>query len=457
MKKNSKKILITLFLTTFIIALVLTTLSTGCKKEEVKLNTFTVTKGDIITQITATGTVDARDKRSYSLLQSAKVLKSLKKGDTFKKGQVLIRIDDTKAKLYIEQAEQNLILAEESINIAKINYQSALDANHVAIQLAESSNKSAEQNTQNAFEALDSANSLGMANIKAASVAIDNANYYLEKVKNSSFATDLTIAQAETSVDSAQASYEQAQKAAKSQSVQAESAYEQALSNQSITYWNNINSLEKAQTQIKLMEKSVKQAQIQLELSKINLELAKLELDNFSVIAPFDGIVKEANFSEGETASPGVPAISIISNDFVIKSDINETDISKVKNGQEVEFTLDAYPGQTFYGKITNISTISKNTAGIITFEITITPDKQSQQYLKYGFSANITITVSKIENVLYVPIQAVYEENGKKYVDVLKENKEIIKTQVETGSSDYDYTEIKSGLSEGDIIVLSS
>jgi len=457
MKKNSKKILITLFLTTFIIALVLTTLSTGCKKEEVKLNTFTVTKGDIITQITATGTVDARDKRSYSLLQSAKVLKSLKKGDTFKKGQVLIRIDDTKAKLYIEQAEQNLILAEESINIAKINYQSALDANHVAIQLAESSNKSAEQNTQNAFEALDSANSLGMANIKAASVAIDNANYYLEKVKNSSFATDLTIAQAETSVDSAQASYEQAQKAAKSQSVQAESAYEQALSNQSITYWNNINSLEKAQTQIKLMEKSVKQAQIQLELSKINLELAKLEFDNFSVIAPFDGIVKEANFSEGETASPGVPAISIISNDFVIKSDINETDISKVKNGQEVEFTLDAYPGQTFYGKITNISTISKNTAGIITFEITITPDKQSQQYLKYGFSANITITVSKIENVLYVPIQAVYEENGKKYVDVLKENKEIIKTQVETGSSDYDYTEIKSGLSEGDIIVLSS
>ncbi len=457
MKKNSKKILITLFLTTFIIALVLTILSTGCKKEEVKLNTFTVTKGDIITQITATGTVDARDKRSYSLLQSAKVLKSLKKGDTFKKGQVLIRIDDTKAKLYIEQAEQNLILAEESINIAKINYQSALDANHVAIQLAESSNKSAEQNTQNAFEALDSANSLGMANIKAASVAIDNANYYLEKVKNSSFATDLTIAQAETSVDSAQASYEQAQKAAKSQSVQAESAYEQALSNQSITYWNNINSLEKAQTQIKLMEKSVKQAQIQLELSKINLELAKLEFDNFSVIAPFDGIVKEANFSEGETASPGVPAISIISNDFVIKSDINETDISKVKNGQEVEFTLDAYPGQTFYGKITNISTISKNTAGIITFEITITPDKQSQQYLKYGFSANITITVSKIENVLYVPIQAVYEENGKKYVDVLKENKEIIKTQVETGSSDYDYTEIKSGLSEGDIIVLSS
>lgn len=457
MKKNSKKILITLFLTTFIIALVLTTLSTGCKKEEVKLNTFTVTKGDIITQITATGTVDARDKRSYSLLQSAKVLESLKKGDTFKKGQVLIRIDDTKAKLYIEQAEQNLILAEESINIAKINYQSALDANHVAIQLAESSNKSAEQNTQNAFEALDSANSLGMANIKAASVAIDNANYYLEKVKNSSFATDLTIAQAETSVDSAQASYEQAQKAAKSQSVQAESAYEQALSNQSITYWNNINSLEKAQTQIKLMEKSVKQAQIQLELSKINLELAKLEFDNFSVIAPFDGIVKEANFSEGETASPGVPAISIISNDFVIKSDINETDISKVKNGQEVEFTLDAYPGQTFYGKITNISTISKNTAGIITFEITITPDKQSQQYLKYGFSANITITVSKIENVLYVPIQAVYEENGKKYVDVLKENKEIIKTQVETGSSDYDYTEIKSGLSEGDIIVLSS
>ncbi len=450
------------YFTTLIIFLILLTFLPsfflfGCKKEENKYETFTVARGNIVTQVTSTGNVYSSEEKKYSVLTSAKVIDILQKGDSFKKDDILIKIDDSKVRLYISQAEQNLKLAEESINIAKINYQSALDSNHVAIQLAESSNNLAEITVQNAFQALDSANSLGMANIEAANQAIKNANYYLEKVKDSAFATDLTEAQAETNVSTAEKALEQAKKSAKVQSVQAESAYNQALANQSITYWNNLNNLEKAQTQIKLMAKNIAQSQIQLELAKINLELAKLDLDNFFITAPFDGFVKDVSFSVGETASPGVPAISIVSSDFIIKSDINETDIVKIKVGQEVEFTLDAYPDKVFYGKVDKISPVSKNTAGIITFEVTIKPEKEAFEFLQYGFSVNVTITVSKNENVLYVPIQAVYEENGKNFVDVLKDENNIIKTEVITGASDYDYIEIKSGLSEGNIIILTT
>ena len=204
------------------------------------------------------------------------------------------------------------------------------------------------------------------------------------------------------------------------------------------------------------MKKSIGQAETQLEISRINYDITKLDIDDYEIYAPFDGIVLNANFSIGETASPGVAAITVISNEFIIKADINETDITKLKIDQEVEITLDAYPEMNFKGTISEISPISKNIAEIITFEITIKPDDAMKEYLKYGLSANLTIIISKIENVLYAPIQAVYEENGKNYVDVLTEEGDIIKVEVVTGKYNYDYIEIKSGLSEGDIIVTS-
>lgn len=444
------------FFIIFVIFTLLISSSAGCRKTETLMDTFSVSRGDIITDITTTGTVDTVETKNFSMMQSAEVTKSLKKGDTFKKGDILISIDNSKVEYYASQAEQNLILAEQAIKVAKINYQSALNANHVAIQIAESSNNLAEQQTLYAFKALDNASSLGIANIEAANQSIENAEYYLKKAKDSAISTDLVVAQAKTNADTAEKAYEQAKKSAKSQSDSAEGAYMQSLSNQSITYWNNINSLEIAAAQIKLMAANITQAETQLEISKINFELAKLDLDDFSIIAPFDGIVQEVNFSEGEIISPQVPAVSIISNEFIIKSDINEADILKLKTGQKAEFVLDAYPEETFTGEVTEISPISKNIAGIILFEISIKPDKEAEEFLKYGFSANITINLAKLENVLYVPIQAVYEEENKSFVDVLGENNEIVKTEVRIGSSNYDYIEIKSGVSEGDIIVLS-
>jgi len=429
----------------------------GCRKEELKLETFKVTRGDIAETVSSTGNVDSTEKRNYSLLKSAKVLEVLKQGRFFKKDQTLIRIDDTEAKLLISQSETNLVLAEHAIEVAKLNYQSALDANHVAIQLSQSNNESAEQATLNAYKTLEDANILGQTNIDAAYDAMNSAGDYLNEVKNYGLSTSVMISQAEGNAVAAENSYQQAQESARSQSDAAEGAYQQALNNQSITYWSSVNSLETAASQIKLMQENIQQAETQLELSKISLEIAKLELDNYRMKAPFNGIVISSSFSEGEIAGPGVVAISVINDDFVIKSDINETDISILVQGQECKFTLDAFPEMTFEGKISEISPVSKNTAGIITFEVTVKPEEKALEYLRYGFSANLTIEITEIENVLYIPLQAVYEENGKKYVDVLSGAEKIVKTEITTGNYNYDYIEIKSGLAEGDIVITSN
>lgn len=429
---------------------------TACGKAVPKFETFRVERGNIIESVTSSGIVDSSEVKNYALQVSGTVLDVLKKGETFKSGQILVSVDNKRNEILLGQAEKNLEAAENSLKIAKINYQQALNANHVAIQLSQSNTNLAEQSVQNAYKALEDANILANTSINNAYDAIDNAKKYLNGVKSSSSSTSAMIAQAEVNINSAEGSYEQAQESARSQTDAANSAYEQALANQSASYWNNINSTQTAQTQIKLTDANIKQAEIQLELSNISLELTKLESDKNKIIAPFDGIVLSSAFSDGEFASPGMTAISVINSKFIIKADINETDIPKLNPGQNVEITIDAYPDKIFQGKILEISPISKSLAGIVSFEITVEPDNSAQDFLRYGLSANVTIIISKVENVLYVPLQSVYEENGKKYVDVLAENNESKKVEITTGNFNYDYIEIKSGLAEGDEIITS-
>ncbi|MBN1298234.1 MAG: hypothetical protein JW997_00955, partial [Actinobacteria bacterium] len=107
--------------------------------------------------------------------------------------------------------------------------------------------------------------------------------------------------------------------------------------------------------------------------------------------------------------------------------------------------------------KIIKISPLSKNIAGIISYEIELEPDESARDYLKHGLSASLNITIADTVNVLYIPVQSVYEEDGKSFVDLLVGEMEVKKTEITTGNYNYDYVEIKSGLSEGDIVILSS
>jgi len=417
---KAKKISTLSVLTIFIVTLSLLTL-TSCtgSTEAGEVETFTVARGDIEQTVTSTGYVDTAEKKNYSLQVSGEVFQSLKDSTSFKKGDVLIEIDNSRTKIQIEQAEKNLETARSSLDLAKINYQQALDANHIAVQLGETNTDLAEQAAQNAFTALE------------------DANGYLKEIKDYEFSTDPQITQA------------------KSQANASEGAYEQSAISQSATYWQNLNSTQSARTQIRITAENIEQVEIQVELSEANLELAKLDTDNNIIYAPFDGIVLSSTFSEGEYASPGITAISVISSDYIIKTQINETDISKLNPGDEVEITLDAYPEDTFTGSIEEISPLSQSISSIVSFEVTIKPEEDNSPNLLYGISANLTITTSKVESVIYIPIEYVYEEGGKEYVDIMGEDETARKREIVTGLYGNNYIEVISGLSEGDILVI--
>ena len=382
--------------------------------------TFEVTRGDVIQTVNTSGYIVSETENSYSLMTSGKVVYCLEKGDTFKNGDVLIEIDTSRLKLLVAQAEENMSAAENSFSLAKLNYQQALDANHIALQLAEENRKLSELSVQNALTALE------------------DANKYLSLVKEEILSTDALISQASA------------------QSHSAEGLYNQAILNQSTTYWQNLSSTQSAARQIEITAKNIAQAESQLELSKINLDLMNLDVDNSIIYAPYDGIVLSSAYNQGEYAGPGVPAISIISSAFIIKAEVNETDIVNLKVGQNALIRLDAYYENVFGGKITEISPISTNIGGVVSFELTVKPDAADVPTLLYGLSASLDIVTSSAEDVLYVPVQSVFEENGKSYVNISGEDGEVEKVEVTTGIYNFDFIEIKSGLDEGAIILIS-
>ncbi len=384
------------------------------------VETFIVSRGNIIQTVSTSGNVDPRYSNNYSLSASGTVLKALEEGDTFITDDILIELESSRTELLLAQAEENIKTSQTSLDLAKLSLQQALDANHISLQLAEINEEASGKSAQSAL------------------ISLENANKYLSSIKQHSEVPSYQKKQASSSVDTA------------------EGAYDQALIAQSTTYWSNLSSQQAAGAQIAITAKNIEQAEIQLKLAAINYELLGLDSDSHMILAPYDGIVISSAYKTGEFAGPGVPAVSIASSEFVIRSAVNETDIVNMEIGQEVAITLDAYYNKELRGEIIDISPVSSNIGGVVSYIITVEPETPDDIKLFHGLSASMDITTSFLKDVLYVPIESVYEENGKESVDIVVGEDLYERVEVETGIFNYDLIEIKSGLKEGDIIVVS-
>ncbi len=427
------------------------------------IETFEVQKGDIFQIVSTTGSIDSNIQNTYTLQGSGEIISALEKGDSFKKGDILVGLDNSDGMAKLSQMEKDIELSEISLKAAKLNYQNALDSNHIAVQLAEINMEQAEKSTESALTSLESANSNAELSYRSALRALEDAEKELQLAQNDPTITDIQLAQYESKVGSAEDQLESTKISNKSSTSTSESSYDKALISQSSAYWNNLSSSQNAESQIVLTRQSITQAEIQLELAKMDLESAKNDIiNNYIIYAPYDGVVLSSDFRAGNQNSGNM--VSIVSNDFIIKANIGETDVSKVSTGNEAYITLDAYSDSQFSGKVDKIIPVLTEDSGIINFEIIINFSDSKEFEIFYGFSANIDIVTKKADNVLFVPIQSVYKEGDKSYVDLLLSDEvqpdnimeSISKVEVTTGINDYYYIEITSGLKEGDIVITS-
>jgi RND family efflux transporter MFP subunit len=198
-------------------------------------------------------------------------------------------------------------------------------------------------------------------------------------------------------------------------------------------------------------------AKLELATAKRELEMVELELSKVTIAAPFDGMIADVYINEGQQLSAMAytsPAIYLVDpSEVEMIGDIDEMDISRVKLGQEAVVTLDALPHKKVNGKVTFISPTGKVWEDEVSYKTTITLENPGEE-LKDGMSATADIIIDRRNNVLLIPNRAIQGSVENPWVEVIINDK-AEKRQVTLGLSDGTYTEVLSGLKQGEKVVL--
>ena len=221
------------------------------------------------------------------------------------------------------------------------------------------------------------------------------------------------------------------------------------------------NSLALAERELALKkagatEEEIEAQKARVESAKANLEYLKTQLEKTEIFSPISGIVSSVEIEEGETVSAYQPVIIILSKtNFKIEANIPETDITKVKIGDQAKITLDALGEEVVFGaKVIKIDPAAKIIEGVPTYKTTLEFEGESEE-IKPGMTVNITILTAKKENVLAIPWRALISKDNKKFVKVFKNGRLELK-EVETGLRGSDgRVEIIKGLKEGEEVVV--
>ncbi len=227
------------------------------------------------------------------------------------------------------------------------------------------------------------------------------------------------------------------------------------------------------------------QGEANVKIKQGALDKAKADLEHCTITSPIDGVVISRSVDVGQTvaASLQAPVIFQIANDLAkmqIDSNVAEADVGVVQVGQDVDFTVDAFPTQTFHGKVVQVRNAPITVQNVVTYDTVIgvsNPDLK----LKPGMTANVSIVAARKDNVLqiknaalrYRPTEAGATEMGsrspssrggrgssgrerttsERTVYVLSGSRPT-PVQIKTGISDGVVTEVVEGLKEGDGVV---
>lgn len=168
--------------------------------------------------------------------------------------------------------------------------------------------------------------------------------------------------------------------------------------------------------------------------------------------APYDCVVMSYSVPTAKEICTSSNYVYIASlEDLYMDINISEEQINKISIGQEVEIIANYDETKIYKGTITKINAIGTHSSGGTTFAAIASIENDDT--LKLGMSATCTVTIEKSENLPCLPIEAVLIENNEKYVNKVNSDGSTQKMQIETGKSNANYVEIKSGLSLGDIV----
>lgn len=203
-------------------------------------------------------------------------------------------------------------------------------------------------------------------------------------------------------------------------------------------------------------------ARDQQKVARARVEVARASLERTILRAPFTGVIAEINGEVGEFVTPspvGIPTpptIDLVDGSCLyISAPIDEVDAPAVRAGQRAVITLDAFPGRQFPGFVRRVAPYVLDTEKQArTVEVEAEIENPQKYNLLPGYSADVEVILDNRQNVLRVPTQAVLD--GKRVFVLDPQTGRLRATTVERGVSNWEYTEIRSGLEAGDLVVTS-
>ena len=197
-------------------------------------------------------------------------------------------------------------------------------------------------------------------------------------------------------------------------------------------------------------------AQAQVEQARIALQEATDNLQAATLVAPFAGTVTALYTAEGEYASgPVVELVDTTSLRVVL--DVDEVDIGSIRIGEPSVVWLESWPDRNLTAEVVSIAPKAESKGGIVTYEVQLSFDPQDLPVLM-GMTANADLTTAQHKGVLLVPNRAITVDRaaGSYYVNKVVDG-QLVQTEVTIGLRDDSFTEIKSGLNEGDQVYIGT
>lgn len=271
------------------------------------------------------------------------------------------------------------------------------------------------------------------------------------------------VAQSRASLQAAQASLTQAQASLEEQRTKTTRAEELARQN-----LISPQELESANAALARARATVESAQAQIVVNRAALDMAETTLRKASIVSPIDGVVLVSNIKSGQAvaASFQTPVLFKLAEDLTnmeLHVDVDEADISQVKEGQHATFTVDAYPDTTFPAMITKVYYAPQTVADVVTYEAILSVDNSSM-LLRPGMTATTDIVTKELDNVLLIPNSALrFTPPGEKRTDQngptvwISKNDQPVALPVKTGLANDEHTQVLSdNLQPGQEVIIN-
>ena len=430
--------------------------------------------------------------------------------------QSAFKLQNTQTPVEIARAKNGVANAQSALKTAQSNLRQVTASVNLQIANANEQVNQAKANATNArlnlkrqrelnskgfvakslVDSAEASDSVAQSQVQS---ALQNVDLIKEKVSADSDSAKNLVTQAEQNVDTAKQTLTAAQAGTNidaSKQADVANARAQLRQSQAALQMSKGNT-----TQDSLKLQDVQAARDAVQVARSQVDYYRAQLDKTIIRSPISGTVLQLASQQGETLAAGLsaPTLIIVADLKRLQVDafVDETDIGKIKLGQEADITVDAFPKKIFKGHVTKVASGSTIQQGVITYDITlaldgvgkesVSGDKKSGKpdktpgdavpihtggkrassressdaiaLLKPDMTTSVTIQTGVRNGVLLVPAEAI--KVGKRGITVnvvtRKDGKDDVQPKkIKTGGSDGSYTEIKEGLNEGETVVLA-